>query len=135
MPDTATKTKPALWKRIVSEVKSGSKGGPAGKWSARKAQLATARYKKAGGGYRGKKSSSNSLSKWTKQKWRTSDGSPSRNPGRKSVKRYLPDKAWKNMSAKEKASANRSKSAGSKKGKTTVSLPKKIKKKVAKYRK
>ena len=45
---SATKTKPALWKRIVSSVKSGTKGGRKGQWSARKAQLATARYKKAG---------------------------------------------------------------------------------------
>jgi hypothetical protein len=131
---TAKKTKPGLWSRIVSSVKAGSSGGPAGKWSARKAQLATQRYKKAGGGYRGKKSSSNSLSKWTKQKWRTSDGSPSRQKG-KATKRYLPDKAWKSMSASEKRSANRSKSAGDQKGKSVVSLPKKLKKKVAKYRK
>ena len=65
---SATKTKPALWKRIVSSVKSGTKGGRKGQWSARKAQLATARYKKAGGGYKGAKSSSNSLTKWGKQK-------------------------------------------------------------------
>ena len=59
---SATKTKPALWKRIVSSVKAGTKGGRKGQWSARKAQLATARYKKAGGGYKGTKSSKNSLS-------------------------------------------------------------------------
>ena len=41
----AKKTKPKLWKRIVSSVKAGSKGGRAGQWSARKAQIATARYK------------------------------------------------------------------------------------------
>ena len=45
---SATKTKPKLWKRIVASVKSGSKGGRPGQWSARKAQIATARYKKAG---------------------------------------------------------------------------------------
>ena len=131
---TAKKTKPGLWKRIVASVKSGSSGGPSGVWSARKAQLATQRYKKAGGSYRGKKSSSNSLSKWSRQKWRTSDGSPSRSKG-KATKRYLPDKAWKSMSASEKRSANRSKAAGDRKGKAVVSLPKKLKKKVAKYRK
>ena len=42
---SATKTKPALWKRIVSSVKSSNKGGSAGQWSARKAQIATARIK------------------------------------------------------------------------------------------
>ena len=58
---TATKSKPTLWKRIVANVKAGSKGGNVNEWSARKAQLAVALYKKSGGGYRGKKSSSNSL--------------------------------------------------------------------------
>lgn len=127
---TASKTKPALWKRIVARVKAGTKGGKAGQWSARKAQLATQQYKKAGGGYRGKKSSSNSLSKWTKQKWRTSDGKPS-----KGKKRYLPDKAWKALSKAEKAATNRAKSKGNKKGKQFVKQPKKIAKKTAKYRK
>ena len=56
MAKTAKKTKGALWKRIVASVKAGSKGGKPGQWSARKAQIATARYKKAGGGYKGKKS-------------------------------------------------------------------------------
>lgn len=127
---TATKTKPSLWKRIVARVKAGTKGGKAGQWSARKAQLATQQYKKAGGGYRGKKSSSNSLSKWTKQKWRTSDGKPS-----EGKKRYLPDKAWKSLSKAEKAATNRAKSKGNKEGKQFVKQPKKVAKKTAKYRK
>ena len=59
---SSTKTKPKLWKRIVASVKAGSKGGRKGVWSGRKAQLAVARYKKAGGGYRGGKSSKNSFS-------------------------------------------------------------------------
>lgn len=67
MAKTAKKRNPGLWKRIVARVKAGSQGGRSGQWSARKAQLATARYKKAGGGYSGKKSSSNRLSKWSKQ--------------------------------------------------------------------
>ena len=49
---SATKTKPALWKRIVSSVKAGSKGGRAGQWSARKAQMLAKEYKAAGGGYK-----------------------------------------------------------------------------------
>jgi len=130
MAKTAKKTKGALWKRIVASVKAGSKGGKPGQWSARKAQIATSRYKKAGGGYRGKKSSKNSLSKWSKQKWRTSDGKPS-----KGKKRYLPDAAWKALSKSEKAATNRAKASGNKKGKQFVSQPKKIAKKVAKYRK
>ena len=49
---SATKTKPKLWKRIVASVKSGSKGGRPGQWSARKAQMLARAYKKRGGGYR-----------------------------------------------------------------------------------
>ena len=44
--------KPGMRKRMFQRIKAGSKGGPAGKWSARKAQLLAQRYKKAGGGYR-----------------------------------------------------------------------------------
>ena len=45
-------TKPSMRKRIFSAVKAGTKGGAAGQWSARKAQLLASRYKKAGGGYK-----------------------------------------------------------------------------------
>ena len=130
MAKSAKKKNPGLWKRIVARIKAGTKGGRAGQWSARKAQLAVAAYKKSGGGYKGKKSKSNSLSKWTRQKWRTSDGKPS-----KGKKRYLPDKAWKSLSASEKRATNRAKAAGDKKGEQFVKQPKRIAKKVAKYRK
>ena len=43
---SAKKTNEKMWKRIVSSVKSGSAGGRPGQWSARKAQIATKRYKK-----------------------------------------------------------------------------------------
>ena len=46
-------TKPSLRKRIFSRIKAGTKGGKAGQWSARKAQMLAKAYKKAGGGYRG----------------------------------------------------------------------------------
>jgi len=45
-------TKPALRKRLFSEIKAGSKGGKPGQWSARKAQMVAKKYKEAGGGYR-----------------------------------------------------------------------------------
>ena len=44
-------TKPAMRKRLFYKIKAGSKGGRAGQWSARKAQLLAKRYKAAGGGY------------------------------------------------------------------------------------
>lgn len=45
-------TKPSMRKRLFNSIKAGTKGGKAGQWSARKAQLLAARYKKNGGGYR-----------------------------------------------------------------------------------
>lgn len=45
-------TKPALRKRLFERIKAGSKGGKAGQWSARKAQMLAREYKAAGGGYR-----------------------------------------------------------------------------------
>lgn len=118
---TATKSNPGLWKRIVSRVKSGSSGGDSGEWSARKAQIAVKAYKKAGGGYRGAKSSSNSLSKWSKQDWTTSSGKPS-----EGKRRYLPKAAWKALSPAQRAATNKAKAAGNSKGKQFVSQPKNI---------
>jgi len=45
-------TKPTMRKRIFNRIKSGTKGGRSGQWSARKAQMLAKAYKKAGGGYR-----------------------------------------------------------------------------------
>ena len=45
-------TKPTMRKRLFSSIKSGTKGGRAGQWSARKAQMLAKRYKAAGGGYK-----------------------------------------------------------------------------------
>ena len=45
-------TKPTMRKLMFQRIKSGTKGGRAGQWSARKAQLLASAYKKAGGGYR-----------------------------------------------------------------------------------
>lgn len=45
-------TKPAMRKRQFKRIKAGSKGGNAGQWSGRKAQMLAKAYKKAGGGYK-----------------------------------------------------------------------------------
>lgn len=45
-------TKPTMRKRLFQRIKSGGKGGAPGQWSARKAQMLAAAYKKAGGGYK-----------------------------------------------------------------------------------
>ncbi len=126
---TAVKKNPAKWKSIVASVKAGSKGGDAGEWSARKAQLAVQKYKASGGGYEGPKKADNSLSKWSDQKWRTSDGKPS-----EGKKRYLPDKAWASLSKSETVATNKAKAAGNAAGKQFVAQPKKVAAKTARYR-
>jgi hypothetical protein len=74
--------------------------------------------------------SQKSLKAWTKQKWRTSDGTKS-----EGKKRYLPDAAWKALSPAEKKATNAAKAKGNKQGKQFVAQPKKVAKKTAKYRK
>lgn len=60
-----------------------------------------------------------SLDKWTKEKWRTSDGKKAQRAG--GTTRYLPDSAWKKLSPAQKAATNRKKKKGSKAGKQFVS--------------
>ena len=75
------------------------------------------------------KKSQRSLKSWTKQKWRTSDGKPTRGK-----KRYLPDKAWAALTSAEKAATNRAKARGNKAGKQFVRQPKSIAAKTRQFR-
>ncbi len=45
-------TKPTMRKRLFNKITAGTKGGKAGQWSARKAQMLAKQYKEAGGGYK-----------------------------------------------------------------------------------
>ena len=45
-------TKPTMRKKLFNRIKAGTKGGGAGQWSARKAQMLAKQYKAKGGGYR-----------------------------------------------------------------------------------
>ena len=105
---SAIRTQPALWEKVKKSVRRSPKGGVPGTWSARKAQLAVALYKKKGGKYKGKKSPSNSLVKWTKEDWGYIDE-------KKKKGRYLPRSVRNRLSPKEKSIENRKK--GNKKGK------------------
>ena len=73
--------------------------------------------------------SQQSLKKWTGEKWKTSDGKPS-----KGKKRYLPEKAWATLSPAEKAATNKAKAAGNAAGKQFVAQPKKVAAKAARFR-
>ncbi len=80
------------------------------------------------------KPSQKSLKRWTNQKWQYSSEKEADKP--KSERgRYLPKKAWESLSRGEKAATNRTKRKGTKSGKQFVAQPKKIAKKVRKYRK
>lgn len=126
----AQKSDPGKWKRIVASVKASDKGGKPGQWSARKAQLATQKYKSAGGGYKGPKSSSNSLAKWTKEEWGTRSGKPSTQGPKATGERYLPKAARNKLTAAEYAATTRAKREGTRAGKQFVPQPESIRKKV-----
>ena len=124
------------WKRIVASVKAGSAGGKAGQWSARKAQLATQRYKKSGGTYSGPKTKAQkSLSKWTKEDWGTKSGKNSTQGKKATGERYLPKKAREALSSKEYAATTAKKRADTKAGKQHSAQPKKVAKKTSTVRK
>ncbi len=123
------------WKRVVAAVKASDKGGKPGQWSARKAQLATQRYKKSGGGYSGPKTEAQkSLSKWTKEDWGTKSGKPSTQGAKATGERYLPKQARQALTSSEYAATTKAKREGTKAGKQFVKQPKSIAKKTASYR-
>ena len=78
-----------------------------------------------------KRKSQKSLTKWTKQKWRTKSGKHSG----KTEDRYLPEKAIKSLSPQEYAATTRAKRRGTAAGKQHVKQPKRIAKKTARHRK
>lgn len=124
---TAKKTNSSLWES--SKKKAIARMG--GKHSARAMQLAVKLYKKAGGGYKGKKSSSNSLSKWSKQNWTTGSGKKSKDTG----EAYFPKKAveaLKKAGKYQKATAQ--KRAAAKKGKQFARYSPDIQRIVKRYR-
>ena len=115
-----TYSDPALRERLKAEIRAGAKGGEPGTWSARKSQLLTLAYQKAGGGYlqRHPNSKQTHLHHWTEQNWQTADGQPARRPG--GTTRYLPADAWDQLTPAQKKATNAKKQTGSKAGKHTV---------------
>ncbi|MBN8227063.1 hypothetical protein JYK02_06010 [Corallococcus macrosporus] len=113
-------TDPALRERLKKRIMKSDKGGRAGQWSARKAQLLATEYKKAGGGYRGSRGSAQRhLDSWTKEEWGTQDGGTRARHG-KTTARYLPKEAWAHLTPSQKKATERRKRAGSKAGRQFV---------------
>jgi hypothetical protein len=112
-------TKPGLRDKIKKKVLAGTKGGRAGQWSARKAQLVAHEYEAQGGGYKRPRSSAQkSLQQWGEEHWHTSDSSQAIQG--EVTHRYLPDEAWKKLSPAQRKATDRKKVAGSKRGKQFV---------------
>tara|TARA_R110000782_G_scaffold59560_2_gene123556 strand:+ start:326 stop:565 length:240 start_codon:yes stop_codon:yes gene_type:complete len=74
--------------------------------------------------------SQKSLKEWTKQKWKTKSGKPSKETG----ERYLPEKAIKAMSSSQYAASTKKKRADTKKGKQFSKQPKSAAKISKRYR-
>ncbi len=112
-------TKPELRDKIKAEVMAGDKGGRAGQWSARKAQLVAHEYEAEGGGYKHPRNAAQeSLKQWGDEHWHTADGKPAVQGGE--THRYLPDAAWKELSPEERKATDRKKVVASKTGKQFV---------------
>ena len=112
-------TKPELRDKIKNDVMAGDKGGRAGQWSARKAQLVAHEYEAEGGGYKGARNEKQQhLKQWGDEKWHTADGKQAIQG--ETTHRYLPDKAWEELSPEEKKQTDAKKVRGSREGKQFV---------------
>ncbi|MCP3099889.1 hypothetical protein LZ198_13520 [Myxococcus sp. K15C18031901] len=95
-------THPMMRERIRKRLMQGSRGGPAGVWSARKAQMLATEYERAGGGYRGRKTpAQKSLSAWARVR-RT----PTRRVGKKATSSRVSARR-KSMPARRKRMVSR----------------------------
>jgi hypothetical protein len=115
-------TEPELRERLKEEIKASDKGGAPGKWSARKSQLLAQEYERHGGDYRHRDQptgSQRSLRQWTDEDWQTADGSAQAR-GDGETDRYLPKKAWEEMSEEQQEETRRRKREGSKQGQGDV---------------
>ena len=118
--DDSLYTNPGLRARLKKEIQAGSKGGRAGQWSARKSQLLVHAYEEQGGGYANKEHApqQKNLEHWTGEKWTTADGKKA--VAGKETARYLPAKAWEQLSPAEKKATDAKKRAASKRGEQFV---------------
>ena len=122
---TSKKLDPQKWARA----KERAKAKMGGKHSARAMQLAVKYYKQMGGRYGGAKSSSNKLSKWSKQDWGYVNKGDKKKPKSKRG-RYLPKSVRTSLTDAQKRATNRKKKEASRKGKQYASYSKSIAKKV-----
>lgn len=118
-------TNPTLRERLKNKILNSAKGGKSGQWSARKAQLLAIEYEKSGGKYKsGLSKPQKDLKKWTNEDWMTRTQYETGNPDKaitdNSTKRYLPKKAWADLSPEERISTDVKKRSKSKTGKQFI---------------
>ena len=101
-------TNPRLWREIKEKWHRGAKGGKAGQWNARKAQLAVQEYKRRGGRYRGPKRCDSSLAIWTREDWGYVND--------KKGNRYLPAAVRRKLTPRERRIENRRKRSATRRG-------------------
>jgi hypothetical protein len=130
MGSTAKRTDPGLWEKVKAEVEAGDKGGAAGQWSARKAQMAVQEYKRRGGGYEGGRRADNSLKQWQDEDWGTASGRRSRDTG----ERYLPREAREHLESEDYRRSSAKKRADSRTGRQHSPQPPDVARKTAPYR-
>ncbi|KAJ4387696.1 hypothetical protein N0V93_008295 [Gnomoniopsis smithogilvyi] len=125
MPPKDKYSDPKLRDEVKEEIKQSDKGGEPGQWSARKAQMMAKEYKQRGGDYNtpkeSKDESQKNLDNWGKEDWQTKEGSGHAKQEDGSRKRYLPKKAWDQLSEKEKKQTDDKKQEEGKEGQQFVS--------------
>ena len=130
MASVAKRSDPQLWEKVKAQVTAGDKGGAAGQWSARKAQIAVQEYKRRGGGYIGGKTADNHLRQWEREDWGTKSGRDSRETG----ERYLPKAAREALTPAEYARTSAKKRADREAGKQFSKQPADIAAKTSHHR-
>ncbi len=115
---TDGRTNPALWARVKKRAKAEACKKSArrcGTWDARIAQRAGKLYRDEGGKYCGAKTGAQrSMTKWTREDWRTATGNAAcrKVRGDTVCDRYLPAAAWKKLTPAQRAATRRKKRAG-----------------------
>ncbi|MFF5180754.1 DUF5872 domain-containing protein [Micromonospora sp. NPDC000316] len=113
-------TKPELREQIKEEIKASDRGGRQGQWSARKSQLLTQEYKRRGGGFLGEKDErQKSLQRWGNEHWQTKEGDTRARRGN-TTSRYLPKRAWEELSDNQKRATDTKKRDVSRSGRQYV---------------
>ncbi len=113
-------TDPELRKRLKDEIQASDRGGRPGQWSARKSQLLTKEYQKRGGGYEGPRDErQQSLRRWGAEQWQTREGGTRARRGAE-TSRYLPKRAWEQLSDEQRRATDTRKRRASRSGRQYV---------------